>query len=96
MDTIDCIKSRHCVRKFLPNKIPEPVLYEILDAANSAPCAGNIQSWRFLIVEDEDKKKIIAKAMNTQMPKINIMPYLGELEETVIYDYNELGYWSVG
>lgn len=62
MDTIDCIKSRHCIRKFLPNKIPEPILYEILDAANAAPCAGNIQSWRFLIVEDENKKKVIAKA----------------------------------
>jgi nitroreductase len=62
MDTIDCIKSRRSIRKFLPNKIPEPVLYEILDAANAAPCAGNLQCWRFLIIEKEDAKKIIAKS----------------------------------
>jgi nitroreductase len=62
MDTLDCIKSRHSIRNFLPNKIPEEVLYRILDAANSAPCAGNIQCWRFLIVEKEAAKKVIAKA----------------------------------
>jgi nitroreductase len=62
MDTIDCIKSRRSIRKFLPNKIPEPVLYEILDAANAAPCAGNLQCWRFLIIEKEDAKKVIAKS----------------------------------
>jgi len=62
MDTIDCIKSRRSIRKFLPNKIPESVLYEILDAANAAPCAGNLQCWRFLIIEHEAQKKVIAKA----------------------------------
>lgn len=62
MDTIDCIKSRHSIRKFMPNKIPEEILYRILDAANSAPCAGNIQNWRFLIIDKEEAKKTIAKA----------------------------------
>jgi len=62
MDIIDCIKSRRSIRKFLPNKIPEPVLLEIFDAANSAPCAGNIQNWRFIITQEEDKIKIIAKS----------------------------------
>lgn len=62
MDTIDCIKSRRSIRKFLPNKIPEEILYRILDAANAAPCAGNIQNWRFLIIEKEGDKKTIARA----------------------------------
>jgi nitroreductase len=62
MDVIDCIKSRRSIRKFLPNKIPEPILHEILDAANAAPCAGNLQSWRFLVVEKEEAKKVIAKS----------------------------------
>jgi len=62
MDTFDCIRTRRSIRKFLPSKIPEEILYRILDAANAAPCAGNIQSWRFLITDEEDSKKVIAKA----------------------------------
>ncbi len=62
MDTIDCIKSRRSIRKFLPNKIPESILWEIIDAANNAPCAGNLQNWRFIVTTDEEKIKLIAKA----------------------------------
>ncbi|MGB9675328.1 MAG: nitroreductase family protein [Candidatus Nanoarchaeia archaeon] len=62
MELLTCIKSRRSVRAFKPTKIPEEILHAILDAANFAPCAGGIQNWRFLVVEDESKKKIVAKA----------------------------------
>lgn len=62
MDTLDCIRTRRSIRKFKPVKIPEQTLYVILDAANAAPCAGNLQSWRFLVVEELAKIKVIAKA----------------------------------
>ena len=50
------------MRAFQSTKIPEEVLYRILDGANQAPCAGGIQTWRFLIVEGDNAKKVIAKA----------------------------------
>ncbi|MCX6774663.1 MAG: nitroreductase family protein, partial [DPANN group archaeon] len=62
MDTFDCIRTRRSVRKFHATKIPEEALYAVLDAANLAPCAGNLQTWQFLVVEDEAKKKVIAEA----------------------------------
>lgn len=62
MDILDCIRTRRSVRKFQPVRIDEKILDAILDAANCAPCAGNLQTARFLVVEDEKKKKIIAKA----------------------------------
>jgi len=62
MDTFDCIRTRRSIRKFHPTKIPEEALYAVLDAANLAPCAGNLQTWQFLVVEDETKKKVIAEA----------------------------------
>ena len=62
MDAIDCIKSRRSIRKFHPTKVPIEVLYAVLEAANMAPCAGGLQTWRFLVVEDEASKKVIAKA----------------------------------
>jgi nitroreductase len=66
MDTIDCINSRRSVRKFQNMRIPEQVLYSILDAANMAPCAGGLQTWRFLIVEEEKSRKLVARAALNQ------------------------------
>jgi nitroreductase len=34
----------------------------VLDAARWAPSSGNVQNWRFIVIEDEKNKKIIAKA----------------------------------
>ena len=62
MDIIDCIKTRRSVRRFQNTKIPEQVLYTILDAANQAPCAGGLQTWRFLVVEEEKGRQAVAKA----------------------------------
>jgi nitroreductase len=66
MDTIDSIKSRRSVRRFHPDQLPEDILYVILEAANMAPCAGGLQTWRFLIVENDDDKKVIAKSALNQ------------------------------
>jgi nitroreductase len=62
MDTFDCIRTRRSIRKFHHTKIPEEALYAVLDAANLAPCAGNLQTAQFLVVEDEEKKKLVATA----------------------------------
>ncbi len=62
MDPIECIRTRRSVRKFRPTKIPEIVLCRILEAACWAPSSGNLQNWRFIIVEDEERKKIITRA----------------------------------
>ena len=66
MDTLQCIKTRRSIRKFLDKKIPDSALWQILEAGNLAPSSGNIQNWRFLVVEDEAKKKMIAKAALNQ------------------------------
>jgi len=62
MDTFQVIKSRRSVRKFLDRKIPDVVLYAILEAGNAAPAAGNHPNWKFIIVEDKETKKAIARA----------------------------------
>ena len=62
MDTFDVIKSRRSIHSFKDKKIPDEILYAILDAGHCAPAAGHITNWRFLIVESEESKKAIAKA----------------------------------
>ena len=62
MDTLEAIKRRRTIRKFQDKEIPHEVLHAILDAGIWAPSAGNIPVLKYLIVEDEKQKKIVAKA----------------------------------
>ncbi|MFH0868955.1 MAG: nitroreductase family protein [archaeon] len=62
MDTFEAIRTRRSIRSYLPKKIPDEVLFAILDAGHHAPAAWNFTNWRFLVVETEEKKKVIAKA----------------------------------
>ena len=52
MDAMDALFSRRSIRKYTPEKITEEVFREILEAAMSAPSAGNQQSWHFIIIND--------------------------------------------
>jgi 5,6-dimethylbenzimidazole synthase len=47
------IRERRDVRRgFLPEPLPDDVLYRLLDAAHSAPSVGLMQPWRFIVVRD--------------------------------------------
>jgi len=52
MDAMDALFSRRSIRKYTAEAITEEVLREILEAAMSAPSAGNQQSWHFIIIDD--------------------------------------------
>jgi nitroreductase len=66
MDTIQTIRARRSVHKFLDKKIPDEVLYAILEAGHCAPAAGNYTNWRFLVIENEEQRKLIGKAAMKQ------------------------------
>ena len=61
MNVEECIKTRRSVRKYNDNPVDWDKVTRILDAGKFAPSAGNIQNWRFIVVEDEDKKEKVAK-----------------------------------
>ncbi len=62
MDVLGLMKKRRSVRKYSSKKISKEVLYSILEAGRWAPCAGNIQDTRFVVVRDFKKKREIANA----------------------------------
>lgn len=62
---LEIIKSRHSVRKFKPDPIPENVVLELLEAARWAPSAGNLQPWfYYVITSPKDKEALSALALN--------------------------------
>ena len=62
MEVWECIKTRRSIRRFKDKEIPRVKLYRILESGSFAPCAGNSQNWRFLIVESH--------SMIEKLPKI--------------------------
>lgn len=59
-ETIQNIRERRSIRKYIDKKIPEETLKEIVDCARLAPTGNNRQAWSFLVVTDAEIKSKIA------------------------------------
>jgi nitroreductase len=62
LDLKDVILHRHSVRIFSNKKVSSDVIAEIIEYANLAPSAGNLQARDFIIVEDINIKKELCSA----------------------------------
>lgn len=67
MNVFEAIVTRRSIRKFMAKDVPMEILGVILDSGRYAPSAGNLQSWKFIIVKDNDNKQKIAEAAMQQM-----------------------------
>jgi nitroreductase len=61
MDFETVIRTTGAVREFLPEPVPDAVLYQILDQARFAPSGGNRQGWRIVVVRDRAVRKRLAE-----------------------------------
>lgn len=68
VDALEVMKERHSVRKYEKGvKIPEEDMNEIINATIEAPSSWNLQHWKFLVIEsDEKKEKLLPIAFNQQ------------------------------
>lgn len=57
------LRSRRSVRRFLPQEVPEAVVYRILRTAMRAPSAHNRQPWRFVWVRTPRQRRALAVAL---------------------------------
>jgi nitroreductase len=93
MEAIRCIKTRRSVRKFKNKKLDNELLFEVLDAGRHAPSSGNLQNWRFLVVEDQDKRNIVAKASIGQwwMAEASALILVCSSNDRISGEYGERG-----
>lgn len=66
MDVFEVMTARRSIRKYTPEPIPDTQLGKILEAARLAPSAANKQPWRFVVVQDKNRKEQVAQAANNQ------------------------------
>jgi len=62
MDVYDCIRTRRSVRKFMDADVAMDQIGAIIDSGRFAPCAGNIQNWKFILVKNQSIKEKVAAA----------------------------------
>lgn len=60
-ESIRLLLERASLRSFSDRKIPEDVLYTILDAGNHAATGGNLQPYSIIKIESEDTRKWLAE-----------------------------------
>ena len=63
MSTLEDIRSRRCIRAFLPKPVPRDSLEHILTTASYAPSGSNIQPWKVHVVTGALQKKISEDAL---------------------------------
>jgi len=56
----DLIKNRRSIRQFTEEKITAEEVELILKAALSAPTAKNCRAWKFILVEDREKLRLLS------------------------------------
>lgn len=62
MEFFNVVKKRRSTRAYVNKPIEEDNIKWILEAANSAPSAGNQQSYEIFLVKDEGKKRALVEA----------------------------------
>lgn len=62
MDLFEVTEKRRSIRSFRQTEVEVEKLGRILQAANQAPSAGNLQAYEIYVVRDLQKKKEVARA----------------------------------
>jgi nitroreductase len=61
VEVFEAIRGRRSIRRFTDQPLPKEALERLLEAARWAPCGGNLQRWRFVVVTSQSTKKLLKK-----------------------------------
>ncbi len=64
---LDFLTTRTSVRDYSGDEIDEDAIVYILDCANTAPSAGNLESWDVVVVRDQEQKEVLSGASFDQI-----------------------------
>lgn len=78
MNFFDIARQRHSIRAFKSDLVETDKLTAILEAANSAPSAGNQQAYEIFLVRDAGRKAELARCCYSQQ-------YVAQAPEVLIF-----------
>ena len=66
MELFEALHTRRSIRRFLEREVERSKLVDIIEAGRAAPSAGNLQSYKFIVIERPELKAALAKACDEQ------------------------------
>jgi len=73
MDVSEIIQKRANIRRWKPLPVEKEKIVKVLEAGRRAPSWGNVQPWRFIVVQDKTRIEELAKAAGGQ-PQVSSAP----------------------
>ena len=73
MELSEAIQKRVTIRRWKPMPVEKEKIVKVLEAGRRAPSWGNVQPWRFIVVQDKVRIDELAKAAGGQ-PHISTAP----------------------
>jgi nitroreductase len=73
MDVSEAIQKRVSIRRWNERPVEKEKIRKVLEAGRRAPSWGNVQPWRFVVVQDKEKIAELAKTGGGQ-PQIGTAP----------------------
>jgi nitroreductase len=68
MEFFTVVRRRRSIRRFTPRRVTQAQVRRILDAANRAPSAGNLQAYQVHVVRDREVRRRLDAASGSQGP----------------------------
>ena len=73
MDVSEAIQKRVTIRRWKPTPVEKEKIVKVLEAGRRAPSWGNVQPWRYIVVQDKTRIEELAKAASGQ-PHLRTAP----------------------
>jgi len=73
MDVSEAIQKRVTIRRWKPIPVEKEKIVKVLEAGRRAPSWGNVQPWRYIVVQDKVRIEELAKVSGGQ-PHISTAP----------------------
>lgn len=71
MSIFETIYNCRAMRRLKSDEVPEELILKLIEAANQAPCGGNSQRGRWIVVRDAEQRAAVAK-----LNREGVMAYL--------------------
>ena len=65
-ETVDLLQSHRSIRKYTDKPISKELVEEIVTSAQWAPSSHHVQAYSIIVVDDQEKKKILSEVAGSQ------------------------------
>jgi nitroreductase len=91
MEFSEALEKRRSIRKYKDTPIPRESILKVLEAARIAPSAAHRQPWHFVVVQDKEKRELVASGRSWAANAPVIIVAIGDPVASPNWWQNDIG-----